>query len=143
MYYAYLLFFVKSSYLISDSLYVAYKIWPFLTSQSGMSGQTTAPENRHHLHIDIKLPAKFKEIIHIIFLVIMLTRKSYAGRRTNCHDISLRLTSDRAKKSKFVLLLCRRFLQIFFVSVVHLSPCHSKLKRKKHMEAYERMCEWV
>ena len=70
----------------TDSLYAAYKIWPFLTSQSGMTGRTTVPENGNHLRTDIKLPAKFKEIIHIIFWVIVLTRKSYITADADADD---------------------------------------------------------
>ena len=33
------------------------QIWPFLTSQWGMSGRTRSPENSDQLHTDMKWPA--------------------------------------------------------------------------------------
>ena len=105
-----------------------------LISQSGMSGHTKSPENRDHLHTDIKWLAKFHKILSIGLWVIMFTSDLWMQNdaKTNISpnasgDIMNKIVNLRhtTKQSKVIIMF-----YIWLIITMHRKHLDFKLTKR-------------
>ena len=92
------------------------KIWPFFTSQWGTNSPTRSPETGVHLHTDTNRHAKFDEILHISFSVIVPTRTVYGWTAQRTPNLIAPVEASR-----------KVFWEVIFIKVEIPTPCGWKL----------------